>query len=386
MIARSPARPRHRPRRPARDRVRPHRGPAGLRELPARVPREPAADASTGRATRAAATSRQRDDDTEEAVERRLELYERETVPIIDYYRDARPADDGRRRRRGRRRVRAPGQGRRRAALVAVLADGPAQDAARRSRSCGAPGAVVAEMHEACTRAAVPGATTADLDRAAREVLDRRARPLELPRLPRLPGGGVHLAERGDRARHPRRPGAGGRATSSRSTAGRSSRAGTPTPRSRCRSGEVDAESQRLMDVTRAALDAAIAATVAGQPARRHRRRGRAAGQRRPASGWSASTSATASAPPCTRSPTSRTTGPAGRGLKLRAGIVLAIEPMVTAGRATTRTLDDGWTVVTADGSRAAHFEHTVAITDDGPEDPAPLPAGPSRRLGRNGR
>jgi methionyl aminopeptidase len=60
--------------------------------------------------------------------------------------------------------------------------------------------------------------------------------------------------------------------------------------------------------------------------------------------------------------------GPAGRGLKLRAGIVLAIEPMVTAGRATTRTLDDGWTVVTADGSRAAHFEHTVAITDNGPE------------------
>ena len=47
---------------------------------------------------------------------------------------------------------------------------------------------------------------------------------------------------------------------------------------------------------------------------------------------------------------------------------MLAIEPMVTAGRATTRTLDDGWTVVTADGSRAAHFEHTVAITDDGPE------------------
>jgi methionyl aminopeptidase len=41
---------------------------------------------------------------------------------------------------------------------------------------------------------------------------------------------------------------------------------------------------------------------------------------------------------------------------------------MVTAGRAATRTLDDGWTVVTADGSRAAHFEHTVAVTEDGPE------------------
>jgi methionyl aminopeptidase len=53
--------------------------------------------------------------------------------------------------------------------------------------------------------------------------------------------------------------------------------------------------------------------------------------------------------------------------MKVRAGMVLAIEPMVTAGRPMTRMLADGWTVVTADGSRAAHFEHTVAITDDGP-------------------
>ena len=60
--------------------------------------------------------------------------------------------------------------------------------------------------------------------------------------------------------------------------------------------------------------------------------------------------------------------GPGGRGLRLRAGMVLAIEPMVTAGRPASRVLGDGWTVVTADGSRAAHFEHTVAITDSGPE------------------
>jgi methionyl aminopeptidase len=57
-----------------------------------------------------------------------------------------------------------------------------------------------------------------------------------------------------------------------------------------------------------------------------------------------------------------------GRGMRLRAGMVLAIEPMVNAGRRTTRLLDDGWTVVTADGSRSAHFEHTVAITENGPE------------------
>ena len=59
--------------------------------------------------------------------------------------------------------------------------------------------------------------------------------------------------------------------------------------------------------------------------------------------------------------------GPAGRGLRLRAGMVLAIEPMLCAGRATTRVLGDGWTVVTADGARAAHAEHTVAVTAAGP-------------------
>jgi methionyl aminopeptidase len=59
--------------------------------------------------------------------------------------------------------------------------------------------------------------------------------------------------------------------------------------------------------------------------------------------------------------------GRAGRGLRLRAGMALAIEPMVTLGPPDTILLDDGWTVVTADGSWAAHFEHTVAITADGP-------------------
>ncbi len=60
--------------------------------------------------------------------------------------------------------------------------------------------------------------------------------------------------------------------------------------------------------------------------------------------------------------------GMAGTGLRLRPGLVLAIEPMVNAGRPEVRTLDDGWTAVTADGSLSAHFEHTVAITENGPE------------------
>jgi methionyl aminopeptidase len=60
--------------------------------------------------------------------------------------------------------------------------------------------------------------------------------------------------------------------------------------------------------------------------------------------------------------------GRPGMGLRLRAGMVLAIEPMLNIGAPDVRVLDDQWTVVTADGSLSAHVEHTVAITDAGPE------------------
>jgi methionyl aminopeptidase len=59
--------------------------------------------------------------------------------------------------------------------------------------------------------------------------------------------------------------------------------------------------------------------------------------------------------------------GDPGQGPRLETGMALAVEPMLTAGDPETRELDDGWTVVTADGSRAVHWEHSVAITDDGP-------------------
>jgi methionyl aminopeptidase len=59
--------------------------------------------------------------------------------------------------------------------------------------------------------------------------------------------------------------------------------------------------------------------------------------------------------------------GRPGRGPKLVPGLTLAIEPMVTVGDPATVELDDGWTVITKDGSRAAHFEHTVAVTPEGP-------------------
>jgi len=59
--------------------------------------------------------------------------------------------------------------------------------------------------------------------------------------------------------------------------------------------------------------------------------------------------------------------GAPGHGPKLEAGMALAIEPMITLGSPATAELDDGWTVVTADGSLAAHWEHTIALLDDGP-------------------
>jgi len=59
--------------------------------------------------------------------------------------------------------------------------------------------------------------------------------------------------------------------------------------------------------------------------------------------------------------------GPRGKGPRLKAGMVLAIEPMINAGKPDVKVLKDGWTAVTVDGSYSAHFEHTVAITKDGP-------------------
>jgi methionyl aminopeptidase len=59
--------------------------------------------------------------------------------------------------------------------------------------------------------------------------------------------------------------------------------------------------------------------------------------------------------------------GPCGRGARLRDGMTLAIEPMVNAGVPDISILEDGWTAVTADGRLSAHFEHTVAVTSEGP-------------------
>ena len=167
----------------------------------------------------------------------------------------------------------------------------------------------------------------------------------------------------------PERPSCSTTATSSRSTAGRSSRAGTPTPRSPSRSATIDDESQRLLDVTRASLEAAIEQVAVGQPAGRHRRRGR--GCRRAAGftvvreyvGHGIGT-AMHEEPAGPELRTGRAAGcklQGGHGARHRADGERR-EPRRPS------VLADGWTVVTARRRRSAHFEHTVAVTDDGPE------------------
>jgi methionyl aminopeptidase len=131
--------------------------------------------------------------------------------------------------------------------------------------------------------------------------------------------------------------------------------------------GEVDERAQRLIDVTQAALDAGIAELV---PGGRLGDLGAAVQGTVERAGFSVVREyvghgiGTAMHEP----PDVPNYGKRGRGKRVAAGDVYAVEPMVSAGRSATEVLDDGWTVVTVDGSWAAHWEHTVAVTDDGPE------------------
>ena len=130
--------------------------------------------------------------------------------------------------------------------------------------------------------------------------------------------------------------------------------------------GNVDADTRRLLDATRASLDAAIEAAVEGNhvgdlgAAVMATVEGQGIGIVRDLVGHGIGREVH-------EEPQIPNVGRPGHGPKLRAGMVLAIEPMLSLGSDRIRTLDDRWTVVTRDGSRAAHFEHTVAVTADGP-------------------
>jgi len=227
-------------------------------------------------------------------------------------------------------------------------------------------GRVVAEMHEVCTRAAKPGATTADLDAAAREVLAHRGARSNFLGYHGFPAVAcispneviVHgipddrVIDEGDIVS----------VDCGAIVEGWHADAAITIP-----VGTVDDESERLIEATRAALEAGIAQTVAGN---RLGDIGAAVEAVATAAGFSIVREYVGHGigTEMHEDPEVPNYGSAGRGMRLRSGMVLAIEPMLNAGKRTTRLLSDGWTVVTADGSRSAHFEHTVALTENGPE------------------
>ncbi|MEI6693605.1 MAG: type I methionyl aminopeptidase [Actinomycetes bacterium] len=132
--------------------------------------------------------------------------------------------------------------------------------------------------------------------------------------------------------------------------------------------GSISAEHQKLSDVCRESLNAGIAAMVAGAKltdiSHAIESSINAAGNYgilREYTGHGIGTS-------MHMDPAVPNYGPAGKGPKLSVGNVLALEPMITLGSAQTQVLDDDWSVASADGSWASHWEHTVAITASGPQ------------------
>jgi methionyl aminopeptidase len=131
--------------------------------------------------------------------------------------------------------------------------------------------------------------------------------------------------------------------------------------------GEVSDEAVRLMDTTRQALAAGIARCIPGM---RLSDIGNAVQRVAEGAGFSVVREYVGHGigRAMHEDPQIPNFGPAGRGPTLKPGMVLAIEPMVNAGGAPVCSLSDGWTVVTADQRPSAHFEHTVAVTENGPD------------------
>jgi methionyl aminopeptidase len=130
--------------------------------------------------------------------------------------------------------------------------------------------------------------------------------------------------------------------------------------------GAVDPETLRLLDVTRRSLEAGIAAA---RPGNHIGDIGAAVQEVVERAGFSVVRDLVGHGigEQFHEEPQVPNYGKPKRGTKLVPGLTIAIEPMVNAGGHRTKTLSDKWTIVTADGSRSAHFEHTVAITEQGP-------------------
>jgi methionyl aminopeptidase len=227
-------------------------------------------------------------------------------------------------------------------------------------------GRVVAEMHEKIREAIRPGITTAELDAIGRDVIDRRGAVSNFLRYNgTFPG--VICASPNDMIVHgipgPYRLEEGDIISIDCGAIldGWHGDAAFTAP-----VGKVTPEAQRLIDVTEASLYAGIAQMV---PGHRIGDIGHAVQQVAEAAGFSVVREYVGHAigTAMHEEPQVPNYGPAGRGERLKAGNVFAVEPMVNAGSPDTELLDDGWSVVTADGSLSAHWEHSIAITDDGP-------------------
>jgi methionyl aminopeptidase len=227
-------------------------------------------------------------------------------------------------------------------------------------------GQVVAEMHEVLRAAARPGVTTAELDRVGREVLERRGARSNFLNYRGFPAvictspndmivhgiPGSYRLEEGDILSID----CGAIVEGYHGDAAFTMAIGPITPAAR-----------RLLEVTEASLWAGIAEMEAG-----HRLHdiGRAVAARAETAGFSVVREYTGHGigTAMHEDPNVPNYDPGTPGPLLKPGMVLAVEPMVNAGRPDTRLLRDGWSVVTADGSLSAHFEHTIAVTDAGPE------------------
>jgi len=227
-------------------------------------------------------------------------------------------------------------------------------------------GKVVAEMHAATRDAAAPGVTTAQLDKVAREVLERRGArsnflnyrgfPATICTSPNdmivhgIPGDYV-LAE-GDIISID----CGAIVEGYHGDAAYTMAIGYAGP-----------EAERLLEVTERSLWAGIAQLSEGG---RLHMVGRAVQEVAEDAGFSVVREYVGHGigTKMHEDPAVPNYWPGSPGPLLKAGMVFAVEPMVNAGGPETRLLEDGWSVVTADGRLSAHFEHTIAVTDNGPE------------------
>jgi methionyl aminopeptidase len=227
-------------------------------------------------------------------------------------------------------------------------------------------GRVVAEMHEATRAAARPGVTTADLDRVARQVLDRRGARSNFLHYHGFPA--VICASPNDMIVHGI-PGAYRLAEGDIVSidCGAIVEGYHGDAAFTMAIGEVGAEARKLIEVTEASLWAGIAEMQAGH---RLNEIGRAVAEVGEKGGFSVVREYTGHGigTAMHEDPNVPNYYPGSPGPVLKPGMVLAVEPMLNVGGPETRLLDDGWSVVTADGSLSAHFEHTIAVTDDGPE------------------